>query len=146
NDDDLILNNSFDFNVSDADLVDGGEGFDIAQGDVVDTQTNPSTVEFLLDVDTPLSEPSGAAINPSAFTSGLTTQAKANVLTVLGTTGADNISITQIGDIVAVDNNGAVKHYLASSIKSIVIDGGKGNDTVMLQTPNGKNVTQIAAS
>lgn len=146
NDDDIILNNADTIASLDNDFVDGGDGFDIAQGDVADTQTIPPTIEFLLDDKNPLDQPSGAAINPNAFVSGITVQAKANVLTVLGTTGKDTISITQIGDIVAVDNNGAVKHYLASSIKSIVIDGGKNNDTIMLMTPNGKNVTQIAAS
>lgn len=147
--DDVILNNSFDFNVSDADFVDGGDGFDIAQGDAQDSQPTPATVEFLLDVDTSLSQPSGAPINSQsvqALQSAATVLSKPKIIEIDGTSKADAISITQVGALVSVSVNGVVTNYAAANVRRFIIEGGKGNDTIALQTSKGKNVCNVPVS
>ncbi len=152
NGDDLILNKSFDPNVSDADFVDGGDGFDIAQGDVQDTQPSPPTVEFLLNTNSPLNQASGAPIIPQSLQSGdsgLTVESKTKtpkVVTIDGTSKADAISITQVGTLVAVSVNGVETDYTAANVRRFVIEGGKGNDYISLQTSKGKNITNVPVS
>lgn len=144
--DDLFLNQSAFLGVADHDLVDGGTGFNIAETDATDNQVN---IQFFFDI---LDVPSGAPVNPqsdplagkSEGTFSIVAQsAKPRVVEIDGTSKNDSISITESAGLVSVNVNGVVTNYNASLVKRFVVEGGKGNDFISLQTSKGKNICAV---
>jgi Ca2+-binding RTX toxin-like protein len=152
NGDDLFLNQSAFQGFPDSDLIDGGSGFNIAQADPNDTVLTPGSIQYFFDI---LDLPSGAPVipqsvktleTPSSTLSDITTQAKSKVVEIDGTSKGDAISITESGGIISVDMDGTVTTYASGTVKRFVVEGGKGDDYIALQTSKGKNVCSVPVS
>ena len=128
--------------------IDGGSGFDIAQGDyqLGDTYT---TVEYLYDVidsgflrSTRPAKAAATAATAKTVTATIDTAKK--VLRINGTSGADVINVSQKGTTITVRSKGAViGTFSTSSLKAstdnpvVIVEAGDGNDTVICQTSSG---------
>ncbi len=63
-----------------------------------------------------------------------------NQLNVTGTSGADNIYVSQSGDTITITANGQSTTYSSSSYGDIVIKGGDGNDSITVDSSVRANV------
>src|SRR5262249_10294274 len=68
--------------------------------------------------------------------------------TITGTNGNDSISVIldATGTNVQVTFNGAATLYPLTSVKSISIDGGSGNDSIALIKSNGTRIMPVAST
>ncbi len=167
---DLFINDD-----GEADTMHGGDDFDYYQFDpsFLDEVTAVETIYDLPDLDqqTILGAAAADLLLPAklgegiAFQSGggsvvLESSAPAKTsggmaalavvsggrLSVGGTSGNDSISILLNGTTVTVVENGVTFNYAASSIFSISVDVGAGNDLVVLEKSGGANAVSINAT
>jgi Ca2+-binding RTX toxin-like protein len=137
---------------ADADLIDGGGGFDYAQEDLVD---NSLSIEFITDCvhlddghDTPSSVRGGGAGAAGAKAGGLASllptltppTLSGGLLAVVGSSGNDRIVVDQTSTAIVLTLTtpfGSLsRSFSLSSVVAIEVDAGEGDDVVDLGDTN----------
>jgi hypothetical protein len=93
--------------------------------------TTPATPSAPSAPATPVAPPPASA-SPVNISSAWMTSF--NQLNVTGTSGNDNISVSQSGNTLYITANGTTTSYTASSYGNLVIKGGDGNDTISVDS------------
>ena len=118
----------------------GGSGQDTLDGqagnDTLDGQGGSDTVFGGTGDDTFLFDPNGSGVETIDGGDGL------NTALVVGTNGADSITIGAVGGVLTVASGGSTL-YINGNLQDVIVDGLAGNDTITVTDISSVGFTQL---